>query len=361
MTGGTRDLKLKPRTVALARLLVDPNNYRLDYGEDEEPPTYPDSEIVALQEETLGKLEKEMLGELRNSILRNGFLEIDRIVVRPLEDPDPARSGLYVVVEGNRRTAALKGLVRDYASGLVDLGAETLEKAEGLSVLCIDAPPDEVREIAAGLMGTRHVSGPKKWTGYQSARLIAWLVDRGRTLVDIAALLGIDERDAMRRLRGYRAVVQMRNDELYGQRVESKHYTLLLEFLAPRKAGRDWLGWDDEACEFKNDKNRRRLYAAIAPAEGVSAEVGNPADARSFLRCLESEIYRELIEEGVGLNELPLPAIEPGTAQIKNRIKVFLMLIGAPWAPEDEDERSLLREVQDRIGAILATERGAER
>ena len=44
--------------------------------------------------------------ELQYSILRNGFLPLDRIVVRPIS----GSNGKYVVVEGTRRLAALRFL-----------------------------------------------------------------------------------------------------------------------------------------------------------------------------------------------------------------------------------------------------------
>jgi hypothetical protein len=50
-------------------------------------------------------LRTEGLTELKNSILANGFLDFERIVVQPYEPVD----GLFLVIEGNRRVAAFGG------------------------------------------------------------------------------------------------------------------------------------------------------------------------------------------------------------------------------------------------------------
>ena len=49
---------------------------------------------------------EENLVTLKKSILTNGFLPVERMVVRPYGDGDPQK---YLVVEGNRRTAAIQG------------------------------------------------------------------------------------------------------------------------------------------------------------------------------------------------------------------------------------------------------------
>lgn len=349
-------MKLVNLRLPLSQLLLDPNNYRLDYGAAASP--IPDSEIVSLQEETQDRLEKERLGDLRDSILENGFLEIDRIVVRRLDmDQSPEE---YVVVEGNRRTAALKGLLRDHLDGIVDLPAELINKTSSLNVVCIDASAEDTRVAAAGLMGIRHVSGPKRWTGYQSARLIAELYEGGKTLSEIASLLGISSQDAGRRLRGFAAFVQMRNDPKYGSQVQTKHYALLLEFLAPRKCGRKWLKWNDEVRRFTNVQNLGRLYSALVPGQTGSTEISNPGDAREFLAFLASPRHRALIEDDVKLEDLP-PLDPAGSKTSLQRLCDFRVFLEVDLTKPTSEEKSLLRELVVLIQATLADESGGSK
>ncbi len=294
-------MKLDDVKVSLSQLLLDPNNYRLDYDRDIKK--FADEEIIQLQEKTGELLEKERLGELRESIKQNGFLEMDRIVVRELNgDYDPK---MYVVVEGNRRTAAFKGLIADYEEGLIDLDTSLIEKTRSIGVICISGNRKEIERYSASLMGIRHVSGPKKWTGYQSARLIDELYNSEKPLSEIGSLLGISAVDAGRRRRGYKAFIQLRSDKNYGHKSQTNHYTLLLEFLSPGKSGREWLGWNEDRMRFENEFNRNRVYAAITSENGIRPEINNPNDAREFLRYLNSERHRNLIEDGVLLGDLP--------------------------------------------------------
>src|SRR5262249_39133640 len=53
-------------------------------------------------------VETTNIKDLRESMLRIGYVAIDKIVVRKLDD------GKYLVIEGNRRVATLKSLFRDY-------------------------------------------------------------------------------------------------------------------------------------------------------------------------------------------------------------------------------------------------------
>ncbi|RLQ20249.1 hypothetical protein DWB85_18580 [Seongchinamella sediminis] len=319
-------MRIDDITVSLEQLLLDPNNYRLDYSGSQ--PITPDHEILEQQTEIQRALEKERLGELRDSILQNGFLEIDRIVVRHLNCD--TNHQYYVVVEGNRRTAALKSLVEDHRKGLTNLDKKIIDKAAALNVVLVDAPQENIKEHTASLMGIRHVSGPKRWTGYQSARLIADLLDdANHTLSQIGSLLGITAHEAGRRLRGYRAYMQMLSDPVYGQYVTGNSYTLLLEFLAPQKAGRDWLGWNDSEMRFENSQARERLYQAITKIDSNSAEISNPGEAREFLKHLAQPRHREMIDQGRRLEELPPLPSEVDQLSRLRRVEDFFDSLGS--------------------------------
>lgn len=341
-------MKLIDLKLSLDQLLLDPNNYRLDY--DSEPKSYKDKDIVDLQIETQEKLEKENLGILRESILRNGFLEMDRIVVRELRIKK--KTPLYVVVEGNRRTAAFKSIIEEYENEELNIENKLIKKSKSISVVCIIGTLEEIKDFASGLMGIRHVSGQKKWTGYQSARLIDDLYNDGKSLTEIGSLLGISSRDAGRRLRGYRAFIQMRKDKIYGKSSEPNHYTLLLEFLSPSKYGKKWLGWNDEEFLFKNKNNLERLYSALTTDEDYRPEINNPNDARLFLKHLEDAKHRSLIEDWVALEDLP-PLTENKNKIIK-QLNNFLFIL-EEIEEEDLDENLIetLRNIYSAIEEII--------
>ncbi|NQZ06743.1 MAG: ParB N-terminal domain-containing protein [Algicola sp.] len=281
--------------------MLDPSNYRLDYTSQEVE--LDDSEVKDLQSDTQKRLEKERLAELRDSILQNGFLEVDRIVVRKLDvEINPP---LYMIVEGNRRAAAFKGLIEEHNDGEIRLPKVILNMADSIGVICVEGSSDEISDYSAALMGIRHVSGPKKWAGFQSARLINELFEKGKKLTEIGALLAIGPKDAGRRMRGYKAFMQMRGDKEFGQASATNHYALFLEFLAPSQVGRDWLQWNNSTYKFEHRENLVRLYSGLTTNTGdLPPEIKNIDAAREFLAKLQIEHFKLQIEAGTRLHAL---------------------------------------------------------
>ena len=104
-------LALQPIDIPLEKILVDPNNPRF-VGHDWQ--TVPDDELDQEhhQEQARSKLLREFgADKLRANMELNGYLPIDRIIVRKLKDD------LYVVLEGNRRIAAAKTIGKLSSSG----------------------------------------------------------------------------------------------------------------------------------------------------------------------------------------------------------------------------------------------------
>lgn len=309
-------------TVRLDQLILDPNNYRLAYNPLE--PAKSDEEAVneEVQENVLRKITKEKLQDLKDSILENGFLEIDRIVVRKLNIPN---DDLFLVVEGNRRTAALKSLLEEHNDGLIELPSSLLTKLNRLNVVALNT--DEVGNYvnyASTLMGVRHVSGPKKWTGMQSAKLICDLFQQDMTATQIGSLLGISAIEANRRKRGYLAYNQMAKDSKYGDKIKNKHYTLLLEFLA-KKSMHEWLNWSDEK-QIRNELAREIVYSHIAEGpNGEKPEISNPTQARELIKALSIPRYREQLESKKMFSELG--AISADNEEISWEISNFISFL----------------------------------
>ena len=331
--------------VDISQLLLDPNNYRL-FGEDEGA-FVPDSDAERLQKETLSKLEKQRLGELKDSIRSNGFLEMERIVVRHLHDDvdNSQRSSKYIVVEGNRRTAALKSLESEAIGHLKD-------KLRNLNVILLEGDKENIKTYSATIMGIRHVSGPKKWDGFQSAKLINDLYIDGKSLTEIGDILGITNREAGRRYRGYKAFQQMRSDDEFKHKVEPRHYGLLLEFLSPSKIGKAWLEWNDATCLFENEEHLKIVYEAITPRENGYLEIRNPSDARKFVSLLDTH-YVEDIKARKSIHSMPEPDDLKDSGKLK-RIKSFILFIEKnSFNIEETENLSLLN---DSLTGKLGTE-----
>lgn len=112
----------------------------------------------------------------------------------------------FVVIEGNRRLTALKGLndaeLRTHFarenSGWNRL-VEDAEVPQQVPVLVVDNA-----EEVAPLLGFRHISGIEPWNPYAQARYIARLVDEaGHTLDQVVELVGRSATEVKSRYRDY--------------------------------------------------------------------------------------------------------------------------------------------------------------
>lgn len=337
----TRDI-----AISLEQLVLDPNNYRL-FGE-KDTKLIPDEKAEEFQSQTLERLETQRLGELKDSIRSHGFLEMERIVVRALDTAENQKLHLsnpnkkFLVVEGNRRTAALKSLKPK-------AGAELAEKLKNINVILIEGTKQAIKVYSATLMGIRHVSGAKKWDGFQSAKLIHDLHKDGKKFTEIGNILGITNREAGRRYRGFKAFEQMKESS-FKDKVEPRHYGLLLEFLSPSKKGREWLDWNDSTYRFENKTKLDIVYSAITLSDEGTLEVKNPGDARKFVTLIDTK-YAEDLEKGTSIHNLPDPDDLKESGKLK-RIKSFIAFLdkNSFSTLEMENLNDLLSSLNEKLG-----------
>ena len=102
------------------QLLLDPNNYRLINDERYSPVSESMIQNDDVQKRTYNMLrgdKNENIKDLLDSFLINGYLPVDQIQVSKFSDEK------YLVLEGNRRTAALKYLRQNWEENSIDLRA----------------------------------------------------------------------------------------------------------------------------------------------------------------------------------------------------------------------------------------------
>jgi hypothetical protein len=147
--------------VKVQALLLDPENPRL-----------PEELYGATQSALFDYLYANgVLEELADSMLDNGFFEHEQLVVLPASG-----DGHHIVVEGNRRLAALM-LIHGHPA----VGERVLSRAPTSEQLARlkEVPAFEVldREEIRVFLGYRHISGLKPWKPEAKARYIALEVD----------------------------------------------------------------------------------------------------------------------------------------------------------------------------------------
>lgn len=168
-----------PKQVPVSALLLDPYNPRL-----------PESLRGGAQPDLAVVLEMGFDAfAVAQSVADNGFFAAEPLIAVP-----DAEDGKYVVVEGNRRLTALIGLSSpDVRSQFADPTRwDAVAEQAGLSaseLVPIVVHPN--REATHVEVGRAHVVGKLQWRPYMQARFIAARVSEGRTITEVADLIGI--------------------------------------------------------------------------------------------------------------------------------------------------------------------------
>ncbi len=272
------------RNISLKNLFLDPNNYRFIDSPDYTRVVEADVTDRDVQRRTyrllLGKGNAN-ISDLLASFRQSGYLPVDQIQVRPLT------SGKYLVVEGNRRVAALKHLERRYEEDAVNLGRLDPKIFSAVPVVHYDDADDEHYLV---LMGLKHISGNKKWPTINQAALLDRFVKSGKSKKDISESLGITVHELNRSLRTL-ALVNAYKDSEYGDQFQSEQFTLFRELVSSPKVKR-WLIWDDNTYVCHNVENRDRLFGWLSSLKQEDE------DGREFMMgpvLSRSENIKELV------------------------------------------------------------------
>ena len=157
------------------------------------------------QDEILSILWREYsVDEVAWSIARNRYFQHEALFVAE-ED------GEFVVIEGNRRLAAVR-LLREpslrkkvSATDLPEISPEEVAELDTLPVIW------RQRKDVWQYVGFKHVNGPQAWGSFAKAEYIAWVRnDVGKDLSEIAETIGDRHRTVARLYRAYMALQQAR-------------------------------------------------------------------------------------------------------------------------------------------------------
>jgi hypothetical protein len=152
---------IKPRIELLDFDPLNPRFFDLGAGE------------IQTEEKTIKRMmELENLDELVGSIGQQGFFPGEPLLVTA----NPDKPGHYIVVEGNRRLAALRVLngivpIEKITSTLADAVKNAKNKPDNVD--CFEFPK---RQDILKYLGFRHISGPRRWEPLSKARYLADLI-----------------------------------------------------------------------------------------------------------------------------------------------------------------------------------------
>ena len=178
----------QPHKVGLEVLRFDPENPRFT----------PDSDLDGSSDVDVIKFfyRTADLGELLQSIASSGYIDIEPLIVL-------ARDDRLIVLEGNRRLAALKLLTNPELARTTGTPLPAISAGVESSFREVTIYRVRVREEARDFIGFKHINGPHRWDSLAKARFAArWFReerDHGVTLRDIARRMG-DRHDTIQRM-----------------------------------------------------------------------------------------------------------------------------------------------------------------
>lgn len=191
-------ISLEPTMLEVAKLHFDPENPRLaEFGIRS---TTKEAEILKILWDAMDVL------ELVQSIAASSYFQHEPLIVAK-------EKGRNIVIEGNRRLAALKVLLnpliaKENGWEVPKITDADRKKLEEVPVIISD------RENSWRYLGFKHVNGPAKWTSYAKAKYIAEIHRVYEvSLADIAQQIG-DRHDTVQRL--YRGLMVLEQAEKTG-------------------------------------------------------------------------------------------------------------------------------------------------
>lgn len=279
----------KTKTVKMGNLLLDPHNARI-------PTVNQTADQRALLHELVAH--EDILG-LAKSIASLGLFPNERMIVMP-------HGRNYLVLEGNRRLAAIKLLVNPelaQTSSMVGNFRRLARNIDLTPLMSVDVFIVQDRLAAARFIAALHTRPARKpWRPVQKGQYYRYLVDTGLTPRDLAQEIGVQEGEVRRSLRSeiiYRIAQTLDLTPDVRKRLASRKfsYTTLERFLE-RTAGQAFLGIKPDNTHgvrgvVHPDRFRAVLTTIvtdIATQSGLTRAINTEAEMRTYINKAEQGV-----------------------------------------------------------------------
>lgn len=182
---------------------IEPNNLNFDYrnpriSEFLPTPQTPEKEIIKILWDVMG------VEEIVLSIKASGFFINEPLIAI-------SENGQNVVLEGNRRLAAVKCIlnpeIADFIGinkNILTIGETEMESLKELPVIFVDE-----RKESWKFIGFKHINGPAKWGSYAKAQYISQIKNEFNIpLEEIASQIGDTHRTVQKLYQGLQVIEQ---------------------------------------------------------------------------------------------------------------------------------------------------------
>jgi hypothetical protein len=195
-------------------------------------------------------IEHADLEELLQSISISGYIDFDPLIVMK-------EGQNYVVLEGNRRLAAVrllrsKKLQEELNASVPSITAAKLQQTDSISVRAVKSRAD-----ARAYIGFKHINGPAKWDSLAKAQFAAqWLIDEKADIDQIARTFGDTHQTVRRLIFGFLVLKQAEANGFDESRRQSKRFSFSHLYTALTRPGyRSVLGLPENPADSPLKKN----------------------------------------------------------------------------------------------------------
>ena len=298
---GTLHKELVETVIDLKKIFLDPNNPRFTSKSWDNISDEHISED-SIQEVTKQRLVQEFsIYKLVDNIKINGFLPIDRIIVKKFEEDK------YVVLEGNRRICAAKIIMENYEKDSDYVSDDVIDSLMQISCLVYTGSEEQPAWVFQGL---RHIIGIQEWPAYNKARLLVQLMeDQDLTLTEVGKKFGLSAYGAGQWVRGYYAFTQAAEESDYTQEIDERAYPYLQEiFSRSNPVFKDWLMWNDTEYRFEDSLKFNEFLSWLYPRDEENVldgtEVKGNWENRRIKRSNDLRIISYLLRESINEFEM---------------------------------------------------------
>lgn len=298
---GTLNKELNDIVIELSDIFLDPNNPRFtsknwndisdEHVSDE-----------AVQKMTRLKLEQEFsIRELVDNIKINGFLTIDRIIVKKISE------NKFVVLEGNRRICAAKAIMDSYLNNPESVAEDVVESLKKINCLIYTGSEKQPAWVFQGL---RHIIGIQEWPAYNKARLLVQLMEEENlSLTEVGKKFGLTAYGAGQWVRGYSAFIQAAEESDYTQEIDERAYPYFQEiFSRSNPVFKDWLKWNDSEYKFEDSLRFNEFLSWLYPRDEENVldgiEIKGNWENRKIKRSNDLRIVSFLLREAINEFEM---------------------------------------------------------
>ena len=283
--------------IKIEDLLLNPNNPRL--MDKTRRTELVDNRICEdqIQESVNKEIRAEGVNDLYAKITKLGFLNIDRIVVRKLENTEK-----YVVLEGNRRITTAKLILNENGKGIITLDEKIINSIKEIEVLVYTG---DDKNIIWVLQGMRHINGIKEWGPLQQSRFLYEMqLDKSLNPTELDKMTGLGRTSIANKIRSYKGFLIAK--EIYHGEINENKYSLFQEAIFTRPLIKAWLQWDDAENKFLNTENLENLLNWFVGDEEGNIRFTRVLDIRDSFNQLLLPDHKDVLQNFIDKNDYSL-------------------------------------------------------